>query len=199
MLSDPDAEELLAPPLSDIAVRLADEGVPLRAICRSLKCEAEIARFTIHQAIDDGTILEMPREDWPPTGCRSSRLPTLKRGNEDAAFLLNCMRFLGVTKLHAKVLHVLIRRNEVTKEAIHHAIKEKERLSDHANPSGIKLVDVVIHHLRKRLKRFDIKINTIWGIGYEIEPASKRVLLEMIQAGIRAQEDPLAELEQVCG
>ena len=54
-----------------IAVRLADEGVPLYAIARVLKSPAEYVREALYVAKGEGKILEMPREDWPPNSLRA--------------------------------------------------------------------------------------------------------------------------------
>ena len=58
-----DLEAPLPDPEAPIAVRLANEGVPVRAIARSLLHPSENVRLAIQEAIDVGTITSMPRDD----------------------------------------------------------------------------------------------------------------------------------------
>src|SRR3954465_15888923 len=60
-------------PAVDFAIRLADEGVPLRAIARATKIPSEELRTALEEARDDGRLIELPRDDWPPGFPRDQR------------------------------------------------------------------------------------------------------------------------------
>jgi hypothetical protein len=59
--------------LPEIAIRLADEGVPLRAIARACRIPSSELRAQLEAAHKDGRIVDLPKEDWPPYDVRSRR------------------------------------------------------------------------------------------------------------------------------
>ena len=180
-LTTPPPLEELRYDLVPIAVRLADEGVPLYAIARVLKSPAEYVRAALYVAKGEGKILEMPREDWPPNSLRANRDPTQgkKMGDEDIVF--NCVRLFKVTRQQASLLSVLIRRNEVSKDMMHQII-EQSRGPNKDDPTDPKMVDVVICNLRKRMKKTPLKdtIETMWGCGYFMKPENRKRALELL-------------------
>ncbi len=172
-----DQIEVVHPPLIvELASRLADEGLPLRAIARSLKVPSEDVRTMLHDALAEGTIVEYPREDWPPGAKRNSFGPVLDNFVVDENDLRSaCSRFFGVTHQQSIVLSVLLKRPEATKEQLHQAI-ERDR-PEGKEATHIKLVDVLICILRRKLKPFAEQwfsedhpmIQTMWGTGYLME------------------------------
>ena len=86
---------------------------------------------------------------------------------------------LGLTPGEEKVLSVLLARSPSlrTKEQILFAVYP--RIDD---APAIKIVDVWVHKLRVKLKRFDIKIRTVWGQGYQIEADAAAALRAAIAA-----------------
>lgn len=180
-ITAPPAPEELRYDLVPIAVRLADEGVPLYAIARSLKAPAEHVREALYAAKGEGKLIEMPREDWPPNSLRNNRDPMQgkKMGDEDIVF--NCVRLFHVTRQQASLLSVLIRRNEVSKDMMHQII-ENSRGPDKDEQTDPKMVDVVICNLRKRMKKTPLKdtIETMWGCGYFMKPENRKKALELL-------------------
>jgi hypothetical protein len=181
--------EVTAPPaptklrydLAPIAVRLADEGVPLYAIARALRSPSALVREALYEAKGEGKIVDMPREDWPPNSLRATRDPMQgrKMGDEDIVF--NCVRLFKVTRQQGSLLSVLIRRNEVSKDMMHQII-EQSRGPDKDEPTDPKMVDVVICNLRKRLKKTPLMgvIETMWGCGYFMKPENRKKALELL-------------------
>lgn len=175
----------LPPHLVPIAIRLADEGIPVMVIARGLKQPSDKVRESLHDAVHSGAIAEIPKEDWPPTAKKGDRLPVssnTKMSDDDLVF--HCMKVFKVTRLQASVLIVLIKREKADKETLHSAI-ELRRRSRQNKPSNMdetdpKMVDVVICNLRKRLKPFDVFIKTLWGTGYYIEHPYRVRALELI-------------------
>ncbi len=83
-----------------------------------------------------------------------------------------------LTATEAAFLNALIMRNGGSKEALHILVYG-------GSPGGgpeIKIVNVIIHKLRRKLSVWGIKITTLWGQGYEIEAGSMR-LIKALQAG----------------
>jgi hypothetical protein len=165
--------------LVPIAVRLADEGVPLCAIGRSFKVPSEQVRDALYSAKELGQLIDMPREDWPPNSLRNTRDPMQGRKMDDEDIVLNCVRLFKVTRQQAFLLSVLIRRNEVSKETMHQII-EQSRGPDKDNQTDPKMVDVVICNLRKKLKKTPLKIETMWGCGYFMKPDMRKLALELL-------------------
>lgn len=178
----------LAPPLPDpyapIAVRLANEGVPVRAIARSILHPSEDVRLAVQEAIDTGTITSMPRDDWPPGVPRGSRLPSFMIGKSEPAQMAACQRALAITRLEASFMLVLMKRDEADKVTLHHVV-ETQRMARTNQPgdpdeTDPKIVDVVICHLRRKLKSKGIKITTLWGHGYYLDTAGRKIVEDLI-------------------
>lgn len=175
----------LPPELVPIAIRFADEGVPLLAIARGLRQPAENVRESLYDALHSGAITEMPRPDWPPTARRADRVPTTfsARLNDDDLFIA-CMRVFKVTRLQATVLVVLLKKDHAEKDTLHNAI-ERRRFNRQSKPHNMeatdpKMVDVVICVLRKKLKTLGITIKTAWGNGYYMESADRKKAMALI-------------------
>lgn len=167
----------------NVVVRLADEGVPIRAIVRSLMLPYEEVREILNEASARGMIVAIPRDEWPPGTRRDERQPdTVPLEFEDAHMTMLAMRTFTLTPAEAKIFVVLLRRPEVTKGTLHSAI---ERDNNTEEPSQIKIVDVFICKLRKKLPEA-IVIKTIWGRGYFITPEGKAEAFKLL--GMKNEE-----------
>lgn len=151
----------------DVAIRMADEGIPVLAIARATHIPSDDIYQALRAAIARGSILEMPKDDWPPKSGRGGRAPTPNPLLQDEQQLrCACTRYFKATPLEAAMLSLMLKRDEVTKEQLHAVV-------ENARPPGreiteIKIVDVMICKLRKKIKDFDIEITTMWGVGYYI-------------------------------
>jgi two-component system cell cycle response regulator CtrA len=74
-----------------------------------------------------------------------------------------------LTPMQMRVFGVLLARELATKAAIMAALYRDDG-RDEADP---KIVDVFVCHVRRKLKAFDVPIETIWGQGYRMSPAAK--------------------------
>lgn len=169
------------PASSVIAVRLADEGIPVRAIARATRLQSEDVYTILRDALASGQIVELPKDDWPPGSRRNER--TAFNGTpfeDDDTLKFACALFFKVTRLEAAILGVLIKRNEVTKAQLHLVI-EQNRPSEGREETDPKMVDVVICHLRKKLNPSKLVIKTVWGIGYLMPPADRDRCIKMLQ------------------
>lgn len=169
------------PLLQAVAIRLADEGIPVRAIARSIRMPSEDLYEMLRDAIDAGKIVELPKDDWPvgsQRGQRAAIAGTILENDETLAFA--CSRFFKSTRQQSAVLAVMLKRNEITKSQIHQ-ILEQNRPTEGREATDPKLVDVVICHLRKKLKPHNIVIETIWGTGYLIPPKGRELAVRLLE------------------
>lgn len=177
--------EILAPlPSEDttqIAVRLADEGVPVRAIARSLKVPGEDIYTILKEALDSGFLVELPKDDWPPGSKRSNRnalAGTPLDNDENLKFAT--IRLLKATRLEAIIFAMLLKRHEATKAQLH-TVVEQNRPTENSTPTDPKMIDVIICRLRAKLKPYGVKITTVWGLGYRMDQADRDKMIALLQ------------------
>ena len=181
--------------VAEIAVRLADEGIPVRAIARATKVSSEDIRDVLHTALDQGLIVQLPRDDWPVGVARDRHIPDALSAKpvETERMIFNIVRLFKVTKLQAALFSVLIKRNEVTKETLHQ-VAEQRRLPN-KEETDPKIVDVVICNLRKKLKPFDLEIKTAWACGYYMEPLDRARANSLLKTYMESLSEPV-EIEK---
>lgn len=167
------------PRLHDVAALLADEGVPVRAIARATRIPGEEVYDILKTAMDEGRLIELPRDDWPP-GVRTNRTQSEKKvlGLDDTVLKIACANRFKMTRLQAVVFLTLLRRNEVTKAQLHNAIENNR--PENSDPTDQKMVDVVVCHIRRRLKADRVDIKTIWGVGYSIAPDQRAHVVNIL-------------------
>ena len=150
-----------------IAVRLADEGVPVAAIARATHIPSTRLYETLTLARMEGRLLDLPRDDWPP-GCprdqRSLRLSRMVTQNPEAISLA-MQRVFSLTSTEVILLTALIQNVNVSRERI-----DMPR----------KTVDVHICNIRRRLAPFGITIATLWGYGYQLSVDGRVRTMELI-------------------
>ena len=84
----------------------------------------------------------------------------------------------GFTGMEAKVFGVLMKRDLATKEAISAAL-----YADRPNEvAEIKIVDVFVCKMRRKLRPFQIEIDTVWGQGYRMKPETKEVVKRVMRS-----------------
>jgi hypothetical protein len=179
--------------VSHISVRLANEGIPVNVIARGLEIAAGDVRAVLEEALAAGRITEMPAADWPPTARRADHLPPHIAAARDADLVTSFMRAFKLTKLMASFMLVLVKREEADKMTLHRVI-EAQRATRANRPNNSeetdpKMVDVVICNLRKKLKAFGIKINTLWGRGYYLDAQDRHNALSLVEREVDAAND----------
>ncbi len=99
-----------------IAIRLADEGVPVRAIARATNIPSAQLYETLTVARMDGRLLSLPRDDWPP-GCprdqRALQLSRLAAENRDS-LMLAIQAIFCLTLQEARLLLLLLQHEQVS-------------------------------------------------------------------------------------
>lgn len=172
-----------------VAVRLADEGVPIQAIGRALKQPPDRFREILNQAVACGRIISLPREDWPSKSTAEHRAPchhdTIKHdtikgvtSDEDNIICIKMTRVFHTTRLQSRVLLRLLRRGQCTKDAIHDVVEDNR--GNPADPTDRRIVQVLICLLRKKLKPWGIAIKTIHSQGYTIAQEDITRVIDMI-------------------
>ena len=147
---------------------MADEGVPLRAIARVTRISSEILRERLRAAKDIGSLVELPREHWPPGFPRDQRALQLSRlaarGRPELAVVMQ--RVFGLSPVGTGLFLDLLQRDYVNKSAV----------------AGMeaKTVDVHICQMRARLRPLRIAIETIWGCGYRLSPSDRHRAMDLI-------------------
>jgi hypothetical protein len=159
-----------------MAINLADEGIPIAAIARATGVPSDQIREHLRAAVEEGRIVELPKNDWPPGSPRSTRVPELAAVSDDH-LLIDIKRAFKMTKLQANGLLVLIKHSEVSKQRMHTALQNPENRDGDTN---VKIVDVVICHLRKKLTPLNIEIETIWSFGYCLTPENRQKILDHV-------------------
>lgn len=165
----------------EVAVSLAHEGVPVRAIARSTKTPGEEIYEILKAAVEDGRLIEIPKDDWPQ-GSRRERTPAEAAvlGLDEVALQMTCSNYFKLTRLQSAVFAALVRRPTATKEQLHQAIENNR--SANQEPTDPKMVDVVICHIRRKIKPLDLEIGTIWGIGYNMRPDHRAKVMDLMHA-----------------
>jgi len=159
-------------PIDAVAVRLADEGVPLRAIARATNTPSDQLRENLKQALATGHLLDLPRDDWPPGFPRDQRALQLTRmvtENREQVTLV-MQQLFSLTSTEATLLMSLLQNQNVSKERID--------MADNC-------FKVHIFNIRHRLDSFGIVIDTIWGYGYQLSGQGRHRLMDMVMNRIR--------------
>ena len=193
----PSIEPLIPEPFFSVAVALADEGVPVCAIARSVHISSDEVRSALREAISEGRIVEMPRDDWPPNLRRVDRLPGNGQTYTDEQLGTYCRRLFSLTELEATVFVPLVKRDEVSKTSLHASIQAGRAARAHAEveETDPKMVDVVVHKLRKKLAPHGVIIKTLWAKGYFMDRAQRRVVFDMLTAYLSGTYKPPGEEE----
>jgi hypothetical protein len=174
--------------LEDAMVLLADEGVPVRAIARATQTPSEDVYELLKDAVGVGQLIELPQSDWPPGSLRRYRKPSGQSilNLDDATLRLACSNVFKMTRLQAAVFVSIIRRPEITKDQVHTAIENTR--SPTSDPTDQKMIDVVICHIRKRIKEHGITLITRWGQGYSLHHAERDKVLAMLGEYLQPQQ-----------
>ena len=194
---------ILPQAISPYAIRAAVEGIPVSAIARILARPSEEVFETIREGLYRGEVAQMPPADWPPTAKLADHLPAVTVKVTDDDMMFACRQKLGLTNLEAAFFLLLLKSPRADKDKLHHVI-ETQRMRRASTPDKMeitdpKMVDVMICKLRKKLKNIDpkIKIITVWGGGYYLDPGIKESVMGRL--GLTGSEDdgrrPVGERE----
>ena len=83
----------------------------------------------------------------------------------------------GFTGSERRVFGILMKRDVATKDMMMHALYS-------GRPDEcveIKIVDVFVCKMRSKLKRYNVSIETVWGVGYRLKPETKDKVRSMMK------------------
>lgn len=154
-------------PPFELSVRLADEGVPLRAIARATNIPSEDVRAVLRHAVATGQLLELPKEDWPPGFPRDQRALQLSRmqASNPEQLLISVQRIFRLSASQASLFLMLLQHPHISKARL-----------DKAH----KTVDVHVCQMRPKLALLGLDIETLWGYGYQLSPADRKRAMDMV-------------------
>lgn len=82
----------------------------------------------------------------------------------------------GLTRKEAIILGVMLKNDLARKEAL------MEALYPHDQDAGdVKILDVWVCHMRRKLKPWGIEIVTVYADGWRLPPASKHIVRSMLE------------------
>lgn len=179
-----EVSDTLSPELTGYIIRAADDGVPIGSLKRIFKSDPAALRLCLHDAVERGQLIEMPREDWPPGTPASKRAPVVQAPrhvtvSDDEEMIMRFAQAFRTTPLEGHVLLVLLRKTYATITMLHNAIEESR--GNPVEPTQIKIVHVVICNLRKKVGKYGLTIRTLHSIGYDMAVADRHKALDMIK------------------
>jgi hypothetical protein len=149
------------PSLPEVAIRLADEGVPLAVIARVTRIPSSELREQLQAAQGRGQLLELPPHDWFPRDC-----PSRQALAEDRARQVVALRVLfGTTRTEASLLMELVRQGSLCR----------------ARYPSSGAVDVHVVRLRRKLAPHGVKVVSVHGHGFRLMPADRERLQNMLE------------------
>jgi hypothetical protein len=159
----------------EVAIRLADEGVPVRAIARAVHLPADQLRPKFVEAKRTGRLVDLPRDDWPPGVPRKHRVPDLNPISDvDDRTLTACLcRLFSLSPSQSRLLLTFIRRREV------HRDETLGILSLNVNTEA-KVIDVQVCKMRRQLSNHGLEIQTMWGFGHRMTTPMRRRALDLL-------------------
>jgi len=187
----------------EVVVMFARQGVALDTIARALVTPVKQVGAACQRAIELGELERMPPQS--PESRRESafvELASLRTDLDEARALIRELRkaeaaedsLVAVAKLtpsEARVVSTILKHGRTSKGRLYHALYG-------INPDAgaePKIIDVLVCKARQKLAPHDIKINTIWGHGYEMaaEDAAKlRALASPVLALAPTLDDMVA-------
>lgn len=175
---------------------LALEGVPVGAIARAFGSSSSIIRDLLQDALEAGTIVEIPVSDWPPGSPRMTRQQMFLTKYTPDDFIMAVRKVYGLTLLEANFLRLLTVAKRADKAKLH-MVAQQLRVARGSKPDSFddtdpKMVDVVICHLRKKLTKAGLSIQTLWGSGYFLDDVQKKTIVSAVETFFNVQDQEAA-------
>ena len=158
-----------------IAMRLADEGVPVAAIARALQLPSTEVSLLIREQIEDGRLVEMPAPDWRPGSGRKDRGADLGLA-PDTMQGVALQITLRLSPAQAAFLLLLLSRDVATIQGLHLAVASTSWRGSDCH------VRVVAHQVRRRLRPFGFDFAAVPSVGYRMLPDVKETLRVFVRS-----------------
>jgi predicted transcriptional regulator len=184
----------------DVISAFARQGVAIATISRAIAVPESQVNGVCRRAFEKGDIAAMPPERTEDVrGAAATELANLRERVETLEFILRETEtkrsntedlLLGVahmSRTESQIMAALLDRGRASRQAIYSRIYGNRNEADQAEP---KIVDVMICKLRKKLKVYDVEVNTIWGYGYELDAENARKLRAIAHAVLPVTDSP---------
>jgi DNA-binding response OmpR family regulator len=102
-----------------------------------------------------------------PTQASVLTAPPL-RGDTESALVATCRTVFALTPAEARAFVQLVKHEQVAKTDLHAAISAAGK-----PPTNVKIVDVVVGQLRKKLGPHGIQIDVIYGWGFKLADGAR--------------------------
>jgi hypothetical protein len=174
---------------SDIVTVFARQGIAISTIARAMAIPTERVTGMCERAKAGGELQMLPPAmPNDPRHALLAELTNLRAQLDDARAEIREFKnqkndvgefFSGVAKMtpsEAKVVGAIARYGRASKSTLYHALYGGLGDDEQREP---KIVDVMVCKLRKKLRQHNIEIETIWGVGYTMDPESVARLREL--------------------
>jgi hypothetical protein len=165
----PDPTEPRGPLIDGLLIRLADEGVPWRAISRATGRMAPYVEGVLAAALRRGELVAMPPPDWyaAPAAPGPDRVAEIRAEIERPT--LGFMHLFGIREQEAMLLAALLVRGEVGRPTLLKVVARHGVASQ-------KLLYILVHRVRKALRPHGVQITTLRARGYALTGADRAAL-----------------------
>jgi two-component system cell cycle response regulator CtrA len=150
-----------------LAVRMAGEGVPVKAIARILQWSSGGVYDVVNDAIESGVVVSMPATDW--------KIDTRRPLMDTVPLRLALQQTFRLSPQQTRVLEALMARR-VAAQSLLHVVSS----TDGHVESDPKIVQIIVHRLRNALAPYGVAIECIWGQGYSIPAADIKKIHEIL-------------------
>lgn len=90
--------------------------------------------------------------------------------------MCDAYQLLGLTRVHRKVLGVLMTQDEVSKDKLYSALYGDDKQPDP------RVLSIHMHHVRQAIKPSGATVTTVWGAGWLMTGDDKRKLKDYLKA-----------------
>jgi DNA-binding response OmpR family regulator len=158
----------------DIAIRLANEGVPVQAIARATGWSYADLYAQLQTAQAEGSLVDLPAVDWPAGYSREQKLLHLSHSvlNNKADLEKAIRRVFHIPPRLAQILLLLLQQPEVHRDRLAQLTYATTGLSN--------VTSVHVSYLRSKLQKFGLTVQTVYGYGYRMPPEHQRKALNLI-------------------
>jgi hypothetical protein len=167
-----------------LIVRMACEGIPIRAIGRCLNKTADEVREPIEEAHRQGLVRAMPAEDWAAGLPKPAPSRIVSGGfveRHTALTLRVQVRLPHVPRFEARFIAALILLEQASHIELSALIREDR-------PLNLDSLKQLAHKSRKLLFALGFDMQTLWGTGYFIPPEALARLCAKIEWPPKKQE-----------
>jgi hypothetical protein len=176
----------------DVVIAFARYGTSIDTMARALTTIPQTVEGICRRAVESGELSAMPPKS--PAEIRSSIQTEVIHLREEVTTLNARIRemrgiepgsaedFVTIAKLtpsEAMLVSQIVKHGKASKQRLYHSL-----YGDRPNPDDTpepKIIDVLIHKIRRKFEPVGLKIETIWAWGYSMSPEHIANLLQIVR------------------